>query len=652
MEIKFNDGQLAAINTTHPYNRVVAGAGTGKTQVISARVKHLLEDIGAKPEEIFLSTFSKNGASEMAARVNKMVGKPVCGLTATTFHAFEFEIIKKMWHTLGYRHIPSVIDEVQDRAMCDALIRRHEIVEWTGVHFQNYTSSGYGTTGALDIMSMILHRVSRLVVEGRALSDIVYNDVAELLTDRKVDLPSNIALKIIAMYPEYDSMKKGFDNEFQAPVITFDEMIVLALKILDDNPTFLDDNFYFAHIIVDEAQDTSEDQMKLLNHLINMKSFKSLLVVGDDSQAIYESLMNTSPDFLINLGDYLYKKDEDGNKLTLDIHDVFMDINYRCIENVIKLANIIIDRNKNKIDKTLIASREPGMMPTVQKFKRKYDQKPSKLNMGKNLEKGEIDTIARDIKTLIDAGEDPDNIAFLAFSKGELKSVADRLTAFGIPSKFGFPELLIENHRVIAMLKFIREISKPDAADANMDMLEVANALFDGDIIEAGPEIMSTYVNEVVNKVNTIKAVDPAAKKLMIMEFIQEISHGDEAVLNFSEKFNDMDADEIMYYVSNFLSFGDNMMFKRSVLGHGVMLITVHSSKGLEWKHVFGSVSGFEKEKLSTRKAEELRRLLFVMITRARDSLSLYGQEIAFGTIENPTYNRFLQEIEDALAQL
>ena len=291
-------------------------------------------------------------------------------------------------------------------------------------------------------------------------------------------------------------------------------------------------------------------------------------------------------------------------------------------------------------------------MPTVQKFKRKYDQKPSKLNMGKNLEKGEIDTIARDIKALIDAGEDPDNIAFLAFSKGELKSVADRLTAFGIPSKFGFPELLIENHRVIAMLKFIREISKPDAADANMDMLEVANALFDGDIIEAGPEIMSTYVNEVVNKVNTIKAVDPAAKKLMIMEFIQEISHGDEAVLNFSEKFNDMDADEIMYYVSNFLSFGDNMMFKRSVLGHGVMLITVHSSKGLEWKHVFGSVSGFEKEKLSTRKAEELRRLLFVMITRARDSLSLYGQEIAFGTIENPTYNRFLQEIEEALAQL
>ena len=202
------------------------------------------------------------------------------------------------------------------------------------------------------------------------------------------------------------------------------------------------------------------------------------------------------------------------------------------------------------------------------------------------------------------------------------------------------------------MLRFIREISKPDAASANMDMLEVANALFDGDIIEAGPEIMSTYVNEVVNKVNTIKAVDPAAKKLMIMEFIQEVSHGDEAVLNFSEKFNDMDADEIMYYVSNFLSFGDNMMFKRSVLGHGVMLITVHSSKGLEWKHVFGSVSGFEKDKLSVRKAEELRRLLFVMITRARDSLSLYGQEIAFGTIENPTYNRFLQEIEKALAKM
>ncbi|MFM0874707.1 UvrD-helicase domain-containing protein, partial [Klebsiella pneumoniae] len=89
------------------------------------------------------------------------------------------------------------------------------------------------------------------------------------------------------------------------------------MKVLNDDPNYLDNHYNFSYIIVDEAQDTSEYQIRFLNHLINMKKFKALTIVGDDSQAIYESLMSTSPEYLINLEKYLYHINDDGSKSNL-----------------------------------------------------------------------------------------------------------------------------------------------------------------------------------------------------------------------------------------------------------------------------------------------------------------------------------------------
>lgn len=134
---------------------------------------------------------------------------------------------------------------------------------------------------------------------------------------------------------------------------------------------------------------------------------------------------------------------------------------------------------------------------------------------------------------------------------------------------------------------------------------------------------------------------------------LRMIAHGDEAVLNFEEKFKDMDFEEIIKYCDDFEIYGDNMQYKRSQLGEGVMLITAHSSKGLEWKYVFGSITGFHKlgkKSISRRKQEELRRLLFVLITRARDVLKLYGLYAVTGNAKDGyVYNMFLKECFDAL---
>ena len=660
-KVKYNPAQQEAIVSDKKYIRVIAGAGAGKTQVNSEVIAHKLNTLGAKPEEILAITFSKNGATEIKDRAARTVGHVLPGLTATTFNALENEITLDNWEKFGFRHRPSVIDDVQDLPMCDILLRRHPILEWTGSSFKNYTmTSGFGTNGALRIVSDIMHHCSKLLMR-KNFSAITYRDMIddEIVPPASKELTPVVIDKIISFYPEYEEMKKGNDPEFNTPVITFDEQISFCMRVLEDDPNYLDDHYDFAYIIVDEAQDTSEDQIEFLNHIINMKKFKSLIVVGDDSQAIYESLMGTSPDYLINLQDFLFEwNKETGVRTPIKIHDIVMDTNYRSVGSVIEMANRVIDKNTNKFDKQLVAFREYGEKPTVEGFYRKEDQKPTKAQLKSKaplvLQEGQYDKMARDIKALIDS--DPtinlNDIAVLAYSKNELLAVADKLTELGIPSKFGAPEKLVDNNRVQAVLKFAHLVYK-DPDSFSDDTLVVANALADGNLIEEDVDTLVEKLSEVNEYVKAIRESHELKKKELFIKMLRMIAHGDEAVLNFEEKFKDMDFEEIIKYCDDFEIYGDNMQYKRSQLGEGVMLITAHSSKGLEWKYVFGSITGFHKlgkKSISRRKQEELRRLLFVLITRARDVLKLYGLYAVSGNAKDGrVYNMFLKECFDAL---
>ena len=660
-KVKYNPAQQEAIVSDKKYIRVIAGAGAGKTQVNSEVIAHKLNALGANPEEILAITFSKNGANEIKDRAARTAGHVLPGLTATTFNALENEITLDNWEKFGFRHRPSVIDDVQDLPMCDILLRRHPILEWTGSSFKNYTmTSGFGTNGALRIVSDIMHHCSKLLMR-KNFSAITYRDMIddEIIPPASKELTPAIIDKIISFYPEYEEMKKGNDPEFNTPVITFDEQISYCMRVLEDDPNYLDVHYDFAYVIVDEAQDTSEDQIEFLNHIINMKKFKSLIVVGDDSQAIYESLMGTSPDYLINLQNFLYEWDkETGIKTPIKIHDIVMDTNYRSVGSVIEMANRVIDKNTNKFDKQLVAFREYGEKPTVEGFYRKEDQKPTKTQLKSKkpftLQEGQYDKMARDIKSLIDS--DPtinlNDIAVLAYSKNELLAVADKLTELGIPSKFGAPEKLVDNNRVQAVLKFAHLVYK-DLDSFSDDTLVVANALADGDLIEADVDTLIEKLTEINEYIKMIRESHELKKKELFIKMLRMIAHGDEAVLNFEEKFKDMDFEEIIKYCDDFEIYGDNMQYKRSQLGEGVMLITAHSSKGLEWKYVFGSITGFHKlgkKSISRRKQEELRRLLFVLITRARDVLKLYGLYAVTGNAKDGyVYNMFLKECFDAL---
>lgn len=177
--VKYNEAQQEAIVSKEKYIRVIAGAGAGKTQVNSEVIAHKLNELGAKPEEILAITFSKNGAKEIKDRAVRTAGHELPGLTATTFNALENEITLNNWEKFGFRHRPSVIDDVQDLPMCDILLRRHPILEWTGSSFKNYTAtSGLGVNGALRIVSDIMHHCGKLLMK-KKFSDITYQDMKD-----------------------------------------------------------------------------------------------------------------------------------------------------------------------------------------------------------------------------------------------------------------------------------------------------------------------------------------------------------------------------------------------------------------------------------------------------------------------------------------
>lgn len=226
--VKYNEAQQEAIVSKEKYIRVIAGAGAGKTQVNSEVIAHKLTELGAKPEEILAITFSKNGAKEIKDRAVRTAGHELPGLTATTFNALENEITLNNWEKFGFRHRPSVIDDVQDLPMCDILLRRHPILEWTGSSFKNYTAtSGFGVNGALRIVSDIMHHCGKLLMK-KKFSDITYQDMKndEIIPVNSKELTPSIVDKIVSFYPEYEEMKKGNDPEFNVPVITMSKLLL------------------------------------------------------------------------------------------------------------------------------------------------------------------------------------------------------------------------------------------------------------------------------------------------------------------------------------------------------------------------------------------------------------------------------------------
>lgn len=627
-KIIYSAEQQQVIDADKGIIRVIAAAGSGKTQTVAGRVKKLLET--TKPENILCITFSDAGVKEMRRKIERMVGPVAEELKIVTFHSLNYEICKDQYVELGFKRPLTVIDEVQKYSIINKLMKKFPIYEWTGKSFMNYgiTMQG-GAQGALAIANDIFSQIKEKNLDWELISSVdVDFDFMEI--------PAKAVDKLIKLYGKYDEICKN------KGLISFDDMETYAAKVLNDNPDYLSETYSFEHIIIDEFQDTSEGQMELVKRLKEIKTYKSLMIVGDDAQAIYE-FRGTTPKYIIDFQDEINKELANGTDVRQDkVKDLFLTKNFRSKQDILDYSSRILTLNKDQIQKSIVAHR--GGDATID------------TNGFCGLEE-EYSWIADKIVKMHEEGKKYEDIAVLAYRKAELRRIANALTEKGIPSMFGAPQPLIENSRIRATLAFARVVKNSnDTKDAAI----VANAVYKTEedcttpFMELSGTEVSGRVQRIVDEAKAINGESLAKAKSRFLALVEKISMQDETVLKFAEQFENKDINEIIQYCQDFDDFGLNQQYRSLEEYPGVKLLTIHSSKGLEWENVFLSLNGYKGKTLSKREMEEVRRLLFVAMTRARDYLSVSGQYFdtfsqgtLYGAPGKIVENKVLKEVFD-----
>ena len=613
--LKLTDAQKQAVSITNGLWRINAGAGAGKTMVVALRVANLL-NMGVKPEEILMITFTNAGAKEMLSRIqlcyeqygqNKNVD--LSQMTIVTFNSFGDLVIGDNYPYLGFSKKPKVINDVEKLGIIARLLNAHPIVEWTGEAFMHFNSMQKNARGALAIIADIF---SIIKTKGLDPNTATVQDIQEGLYN--VDVPQNAINAILKLYPLYDAELKRNN------LIEYADQEIMPFQIFDNiDPDYLKNRFIFKHIIVDEFQDSNAGQIELIKRLRQLPTFESLMVVGDDSQAIF-GFRQTSPEYIINFADYMGEP----------VNDIFLVENHRSTPEIIDFANRINDLNKEKVDKALVATRPSGKPVTVSCFYSKED---------------EYKYIVEGIKEHLANGTKPEQIAIIAYTKTEIQQIADLLTKEKIPSLIAAPEKVMTNSRIRAILAFGRVLVDPKNTK---DALICANAMVGGMVMDLPNNRIQQLVDNILLRVENINnATSLQAKKDSFIDFVDTIAMDDETVIAFKEDLENKDFGEILQYCADFALYGAEVEYRRLGNYPGVVLTTAHSSKGLEWPIVYNTLSRYQ---MISKVSEETRRLVFVSATRARDELYLTGVYAAFGrNYKTRVYNRYLNDCCDIL---
>lgn len=590
-EIRLTRAQTDVIEYDRGTARINAGAGAGKTLVVAMRIAKLLEK-GANPEEICLLTFTKAGAEEMTARTIAYAAEKANlvdpdKLKSSTFNGFCMDLIKAHYEELGYTAPMRVIPDEVRSGIINRIIEQFEHVEeW---NYGSITKSkSYQYSHSLSALTEAKRIFAEIKKEGYTLDSNPYRFKQESM------------YKIFQMYNEYDRQLHSRN------MLEFDDQIIETFRLFDIHPNLAEEIGY-KHIVVDEFQDTDLPQINLLNKLIDQSKFESFMAVGDDSQSIF-SFRHTSPEYMINFGDYFGRFD-----------DFSLVENHRSNKLTIDFANKVNELSRTRVEKDLIATRPNGKKPVISGF---YSQKQ------------EYEWIAKCIENKLMTGVTPSNIAFLASDKNELTAMASILTSMGIPSVLMNPIPFVSNSRVNALCTFYESFRD----GTRMGFLDYKNVIMHGALKGADATEIDTLLSDFSDEVKAVKVNGKQGIKAFI-EYSNKLDEEktDECFQDFLEKVGYCeDMNDLDEFFRDFKRYGQDSCFKREGKYEGVCLTTIHSAKGLEWDITYLTLSHLDRREYHTRSAnfinsglsDEVIRKLFVGATRAREELIISGQYV------------------------
>ena len=582
--------------------RVIATAGSGKTTAMAYRIMNLLK-AGVQPEKIGCFTFTNAGAGEMRDRI-----KGFCGLAGidvdfdkmiiSTIHSFGDSLLKQYYNLLGYSKPPVLINEIQKTKIIESILSENSPIEALIDKYKNFYLDMFRAKGILELMKGYFSSI----MEGMSQDEFAEQTGFDTTT---VD-------SIYNMYMQYDKYKKD------GCLIEHSDQELGVLKLLRVKPDLFDE-VGIEHISVDEYQDTSNVQFLIINEMRKAKCVKSLFIVGDDDQSIYgfrDANVELIKNFFKMIGE---------NGL-----DVQLMENRRSTHNIVDFASTLISYNQNRIEKYPKSTNEIGEPVRVSTFVSKEDEQEYIVDV---------------IEDLIKNGRKDNEIAILAPTNAELMAYADMLKKRGIESVSINPEPILENPRVVGAVGLVKFMLN----NSEFSGTAYINARDNGTAITKPDEEIKQEILNLQNEVKNIKNVTGLFEKFKALD----PEENDEIYQSFLEDINTAMEDAVKQenlpavceYVMDFERFGQKQTARKEKAYNGVVLSTMHSSKGKEWPVVFCSVTKMHGRDLKPEDIDEKNRLLFVACTRAKKELYISGVAIAFSSaMQGDVENMFLAE--------
>jgi DNA helicase-2/ATP-dependent DNA helicase PcrA len=621
-----NEQQLNAVTETEGYIRVIAGAGSGKTRALTSRFAYIVDQLGVNSSNILCVTFTNKAAQEMRKRVKKILNHQVDLSLITTYHGFCVQVLREEINKIQYPN-RFVIMDIEDQK---TILR--EVFSELAFDSKVFT------------FKQVIRAISRIKSEQKYLNFILEDDVFEPKSDLE---------KIFYRY--LNKQKRNF-------ALDFDDLLNFTLYIFEKHKDVLNKWQNRIHYIqVDETQDTSEKQFYLIELLSEIN--KNLFVVGDPDQTIYE-WRGARPEILV-----------DFDKKFEETKTIFMNQNYRSTPNILELGNTIIRNNKIRLEKDMYTSNVSGI--DVQYFHAKSDfeegewiaNEIKRLIFEFGIDYSDVAILYRAnyLSRIIEQSLIKENIPYLVFGgvkffeRKEIKDLLSYLRLLCYNDDFSFLRVINTPSRGLGK-KFTENLIKI----AERDNLSLFDALVKNlnsiELKRDGSIEFVRIINELLPKINKIKVSDLIKEILDItgltrlyrtdgdserLENIRELQNS----LIHLESIDDLSLENYLQEISLYTDLEDNDDSQK------VKLMTIHTSKGLEFPYVFicGLTEGVIPSAISLkerrkRALEEERRLVYVAITRAEKALFLSDSEgYNFNTGMNKIPSRFLLEIYDTL---
>ena len=630
-----NEPQREAVLHTDGPLLILAGAGSGKTRVLTHRIAYLIDERGVNPWNILAITFTNKAAEEMRQRVDSLVNFGAESIWVSTFHSACVRILRRFIDRLGYDNRFTIYDTDDQKTLMKEVCRK------------------------VDIDTKVYKERNLLAAVSSAKNEMILPDEFELNAGGDFG-----QLKIAKVYREYEAQLKANN------ALDFDDLLVKTVQLLETQPDVLE--YYqerFRYIMVDEYQDTNTVQFRLVRLLAG--KYRNLCVVGDDDQSIYKFRGAN----IRNILDFEHEFP--------DAHVVRLEQNYRSTGNILNAANGVIRNNRNRKEKTLWTDNGEGEKIQFRQFDTAFD---------------EAEYIAEDIKKEVQEGASYNDSAVLYRTNAQSRLFEEKFVAMNIPYKIvgginfyarrEIKDLLaylktVDNgqddlavRRIINVPKrgiglttinriqesadergigFYEALLAPDLipgvgrSASKLDSFAALIEYFKG---QTEKESITDLLREIIEKTGYVESLE-AEDKVEAESRIENIDELVNKAAAYEEDCQDRGEEaslsgflEEVALVADIDSLDEDQDY--------VVLMTLHSAKGLEFPHVYlaGMEDGLFPSYMTitsddNEDLEEERRLCYVGITRAEEKLTLTcaRRRMVRGETQFNKMSRFIKEI-------